>query len=615
MRSIGSGTDIHGLLQHFALRRYRLGVRLEVALGNDQVDQFGGQVDVGIFGGAAQDRSQRAAAGHAEQGLAGGGGGQPGVVTVGFEAVFIAEGGQLDLVDVFGLVVGVGGDHRAGLVDAEAHQAAGGVAVLGNVGHRRVVAELGGAGQVQRHRHTGRAVGRVVGVGAGCAAGDQAAGTEADGLGVGQQVAVDGGVYVPGVVGGFAEIQGAGVADAQGVVERCAGGIGVGRRVGLVECGGDDVFAGVQVQLGVQLGAGAGLHAGGGDLDHTVDPQQLIAGGVFQVAVGGQGQLAVARVHGLRAVGEGEEAVTVDRQVQGVIGGGQAAGFEVLHHARDLGAQADVGAGVHIGELRGRAFEAHGLGVGNVVADYVEVGGRCRQTTERLGKSHGVSPSLGRGSEDKADVAEGDVVVDASQVQCDLVAAVGGHAGDQRVFEGGAGHGDVVGGGADGEGVGAVGGGGAVVLQAVPRQRLRAGAHAALVQGAHDGAGAVFDGDADAVCIAVQGDAKRSRHAAVDLDHIAVDQHAIAHQGGGLQGFGGADLAGDAYQSAGDVFDAADGADLRQLGDHLAVVHRVGGVLVLQLRGQQREELVLQIVRRRGGALGGGASAVHGRQH
>jgi len=82
--------------------------------------------------------------------------------------------------------------------------------------------------------------------------------------------------------------------------------------------------------------------AGGGDLDHAVDPEQLIAGGVFQVTVGGQGQLAVARVHGLRAVGEGEEAVTVDRQVQGVIGGGQAAGFEVLHHARDLGTQADV---------------------------------------------------------------------------------------------------------------------------------------------------------------------------------------------------------------------------------------------------------------------------------
>src|SRR5690606_30517740 len=127
----------------------------------------------------------------------------------------------------------------------------------------------------------------------------------------------------------------------------------------------DDGRVRVQVQACVHGGGGAGLHAGGGNLDRrAAGADQARARIIFQVTLVVQGQLAIARVDRFQAVLEGEEAFTTDGQVQAVAGGGQAAGGEVLHHAGDLGSQADAGgAGIDVGKARGRAFEAHGLRV------------------------------------------------------------------------------------------------------------------------------------------------------------------------------------------------------------------------------------------------------------
>ncbi|MNH25970.1 hypothetical protein D3C79_859950 [compost metagenome] len=130
---------------------------------------------------------------------------------------------------------------------------------------------------------------------------------------------------VPGVFGGFAEVQRRGVAVAERVVDRGRGRIGIGRCIGGIEGIGNDVFAGIKVQLCIQFRTGAGLHTAGGDLDHAIGTKQLVAGRVHQVAVGCQRQLAVTRVDGLRAIGEGEETVAIDGQVQAVVRGGQAA--------------------------------------------------------------------------------------------------------------------------------------------------------------------------------------------------------------------------------------------------------------------------------------------------
>ena len=98
--------------------------------------------------------------------------------------------------------------------------------------------------------------------------------------------------------------------------------------------------------------------------------------GVLEVAVGGHVELAVARIGQLLILGELKEAVPGNGQVEAATGGFEAAGTEILKLARDARAEA-LAIGEDIRELHRGALEAHGLRVGDVIADGVQLrGGR-----------------------------------------------------------------------------------------------------------------------------------------------------------------------------------------------------------------------------------------------
>jgi len=133
------------------------------------------------------------------------------------------------------------------------------------------------------------------------------------------------------------------------------------------------------------------LHRAAG-LDHAVAvgdvAQQLLLRVVDQVAVAVELELAVARVfHRAVAIADLEEAGAVDGQVQRVAGGRDVALRELLRHRLQGGADAhQVGAGavqrggIDRGELGARHLGAIGVGVGNVVADDLEVLARGVET-------------------------------------------------------------------------------------------------------------------------------------------------------------------------------------------------------------------------------------------
>ena len=183
---------------------------------------------------------------------------------------------------------------------------------------------------------------------------------------------------------------------AQGVVGGAGVGVGIGVAVGGVERRGatvDLIHGGVQVERRLYLIGGGGRHGTGRHLqglrltagaDAGGEAGEPGALGVFQVAVGGQGELAVAGIDGLVALGEAEKAAAVDAQIQITAGGFQGAVGEILQHRGHAHALAHLGTGVDVGELRAGPFEPHGLGVGDVVTDHVEIGGGRVKTTECL---------------------------------------------------------------------------------------------------------------------------------------------------------------------------------------------------------------------------------------
>ena len=64
-----------------------------------------------------------------------------------------------------------------------------------------------------------------------------------------------------------------------------------------------------------------------------------------------------------------------------------------------------------------------------------------------------------------------------------------------------------------------------------------------------------------------------------------------------LQRLAVVNLTGNGAKGGVEFFNAADGTDLCQLRGQLVVLHRIGGILVLQLRHQQRQKAALQIGR------------------
>ncbi|MCY1417124.1 hypothetical protein D9M71_326460 [compost metagenome] len=110
--------------------------------------------------------------------------------------------------------------------------------------------------------------------------------------------------------------------------------------------------------------------------------------GVLKVPVRGHGQLAVARIDDLLSLIKTQEPSSADGQVQIAPGGLQVAILEVLLNRSHADTQANLGAGIHVGELHARALVAHGLRVGDVVAHHIEVLGGRVETAECLRKAH-----------------------------------------------------------------------------------------------------------------------------------------------------------------------------------------------------------------------------------
>src|SRR5690606_22260178 len=100
-------------------------------------------------------------------------------------------------------------------------------------------------------------------------------------------------------------------------------------------------------------------------------------------------EVAGAGVADLAIVAGDEEAVTVDGQVQGVLGVVDVALVEQLRYvAQQHAAALRVGSGtkhrggIDVGEFGTRLLEARSASVGDVVAGDVEVAGGCPQTAE-----------------------------------------------------------------------------------------------------------------------------------------------------------------------------------------------------------------------------------------
>ena len=99
----------------------------KAALGNDQVGELGGDVDVGLFERRALDGGQPVGSGDADRGRAAGEGGGIVAVALKCQALQIGYVGERQLADGLRLAVGVGSGHGAVGADGEALIGAAGV--------------------------------------------------------------------------------------------------------------------------------------------------------------------------------------------------------------------------------------------------------------------------------------------------------------------------------------------------------------------------------------------------------------------------------------------------------------------------------------------------------
>ena len=228
--------------------------------------------------------------------------------------------------------------------------------------------------------------------------------------------AIDRTVNIPAVGGRLAKVVVHRQPRALSVVQGLRGREVVAVGLGEIHRHGRDVLAGIEVERhlhALQRGRAAlsGLHRGAQtalQLDRhriahatagglvPVLRQQLQAGSVDHEAVAVELELAVAAVHRLAGVGlELEETAAVDGDVQRVFGGGHVALVELLGNRRD--AHADAGraarstiecAGVEVGKFSTRGLGTEGVGVGDVVADDLEVFARSVQSGKTLLEAH-----------------------------------------------------------------------------------------------------------------------------------------------------------------------------------------------------------------------------------
>ncbi len=114
-------------------------------------------------------------------------------------------------------------------------------------------------------------------------------------------------------------------------------------------------------------------------------------------------ELAVAGIGDVALVIETEEARAVDGDIQRIAGSGNAPLAELLRHGSHADTHSRLGGaasreriGKHVGELRMRLLESNRIGVRHVIADHVQIPGRCIQTTQALLKTHDTLLVLGK---------------------------------------------------------------------------------------------------------------------------------------------------------------------------------------------------------------------------
>ncbi|MNS26786.1 hypothetical protein D3C72_587200 [compost metagenome] len=116
---------------------------------------------------------------------------------------------------------------------------------------------------------------------------------------------------------------------------------------------------------------------------------QLQALHVHQVTVFVEFELTVTAVkHRTVFIDHTEETVLADSHIQPTASVSGGAVGKVLGDTRNFNAQTHFRTGKHVRERRSTGFETIGRGVGDVVANDVQVGGRSIQAADRLRKGH-----------------------------------------------------------------------------------------------------------------------------------------------------------------------------------------------------------------------------------
>ncbi|KXW57668.1 hypothetical protein FEMY_18190 [Ferrovum myxofaciens] len=153
---------------------------------------------------------------------------------------------------------------------------------------------------------------------------------------------------------------------------------------------------------------GGGRQIGGGNLDRGRRgrddgscgggriPGQLIPVGVHEIPVFIQLKLAIAGETDVPVVIHPKKSLTIDGHIQGISRGLDITLSETLGHSGHLSSNSNGGTartvegrGKDIGKLCVGRFESDRAGIGDVVANCIQLAGRGIQSAESLLKSHG----------------------------------------------------------------------------------------------------------------------------------------------------------------------------------------------------------------------------------
>ena len=198
------------------------------------------------------------------------------------------------------------------------------------------------------------------------------------------------------------------MAIAQTIIDRHGGRVVESRGVVGVEGGGGGRRGtGVEIHAYRGLSGGGRGQIGGGNLDgggggcHDGPiaggqiPGDLVAGGVHQIPVFIQLKLPVAGEGDVPVVVHAKKPLTIDGHIKGISRGLDIALSETLRNSGDLSPDSAGGAartvegrGNDIGKLRIGRFESDRAGIGDVVANRIQLAGGGIQPTESLLKSH-----------------------------------------------------------------------------------------------------------------------------------------------------------------------------------------------------------------------------------